>query len=67
MLKIWDVVKARIENYPVRVERLSKQKKQCRLVVNMMGFRNEGLSSLLYNGDDDGGGYVGGDDDGGNK
>lgn len=46
MPKIWDVVKAGIQNDQVRVEGLSRQKKQCRLVVNIMGFRSEGITSL---------------------
>ena len=37
------MVKAGTQNYQVRVEGLSKQKKQCRMVVNMMDFRNEGI------------------------
>ena len=37
------MVKAGTQNYQVRVEGLSKQKQQCRMVVNMMDFRNEGI------------------------
>ena len=40
------MVKAGIQNYQVRGEGLSRQKKQCRMVVNMMDFRNEGSIPL---------------------
>lgn len=40
------MVKAGIQNYQVRVEGLSRQKKQCRMVINIMDFRNEGIVPL---------------------
>lgn len=40
------MVKAGIQNYQVRVEGLSRQRKQGRMVVNTTDFRNEGTVPL---------------------
>ena len=55
------MVKAGIQNYQVRGEGLSRQKKQCRMVVNMMDFRKH--SSTFTGGDGDADEDSGGDDD----
>lgn len=44
VLKIWNVVTAGVQNDWVRVGGFNRQKKQCGLVVNVMGFRSEGLT-----------------------